>query len=176
MSDYPTLPTIRFLLDSGADPTTVDVNGNAPLHVLAWFHLSDVKKGVAVAAGLLFKHGAHLCQANNSRKTAADVWDDRKEEKTEKLDLMEARQYYDSEDEEEGEDEEVEVEEVDGYDCDFDNDERCLGLDDPYLEKPHWLHDDSVPLLKCITARVIRDHNIPFSRLPQSLKRFVKGH
>jgi len=61
---------LRLLLDHGADPDTCDVDGNAPLHVLAQFD-GEV---VDTAANLLLSKGAHFDRVNKSGLTAADVW------------------------------------------------------------------------------------------------------
>jgi len=69
----------------------------------------------------------------------------------------------------------IEDDEIDDYFY-FDDDERANGLDDSPPEMLHWLLDDSIPLLQCLTAKIIRSHNVSFSCLPPSLKRFVKLH
>jgi len=62
--------TIRLLLDAGTDPNAVDEVGNAPLHVVARLP----RELMDPAARLLLESGAHLDRANNSGKTAADIW------------------------------------------------------------------------------------------------------
>jgi len=146
--------SIRLLLDSGAETTETDLEGNAPLHILARFNHRS-KKLVASTANLLLDRGAHLDQVNNSRKTAADVWIDLQKEEREHR----RYEYEGTDDEETEEEEDAEVEAA-----------RWKAL------LPSWLRNDSVPKLQCLTARVIRSHRVPFSRLPPSLRRFVKMH
>jgi len=67
--------TIRLLLDSGADPNSVDGEGDAPLHALAKFN-GEVADAVA---NLLLENGAHFDCVNKSGKTALDVWMERHE-------------------------------------------------------------------------------------------------
>jgi len=155
------MASIRLLLDSGADPNAVDRNGDGPLHILAQFdHLKDGEL-VAVAASILLDNGAlHLDQVNNSRKTAADVWIDQQKKKRERL-----RNRNERIDDEGSDDEATENEEDDEVEA-----ARWKDL------LPCWLHDDSVPKLQCLTARIIRSHEVPFSRLPPSLRRFVTMH
>lgn len=138
------------------------MNGDGPLHFLAGLdHLNYVDRElVASAANLLLENGAHLDQVNNSRKTAEDVWNDRKEEKANLK-----RDHEEAEDEEED------------YDGDGDDD---LGFDDPPLVEPSWFRRDSDPRLMCLAARVIRSLKVPYcpcsSCLPESLNRFIKLH
>jgi len=139
---YLSLPTIRFLIDSGALPTTADINGDAPLHFLARLNNDDGEL-VASAGHLLLEKGAHLDQRNNSRRTAAEVWMEKY--KAENRYLKRTRNEA--------------VEDAGWRD-----------------RLPTWLRDDSVPQLQCLTARAIRTNNVPFSKLPPSLKRFVKLH
>ena len=62
--------TIRLLLDVGADPNSVDKDGNAPLHLVA--RLPQELMDPAVS--LLLESGAYLDRINNSGKTASDIW------------------------------------------------------------------------------------------------------
>jgi len=162
----PSLSAISLLIDSGIHPTA-DVNGDNPLHFLARLaHLNYIDgELVASVANLLLETGAHLDQRNNSRRTGAEVWNDRNEEKRR---AQEDAERYQAEDEYwYGEEREVDED---------DDDEGALELDDPpLLDMPSWLQD-SVPKLECLAARVIRTHNVPFSKLPLSLKHFVQLH
>lgn len=136
-SRYLKLSTIRFLLNSGADPTAADIDGNAPLHFLACLNYDDndgLRDLISTAAGLLLQAGAHLDQRNISRMTAAEVW------------ILNR-----TSNEAEGD----------------------AGWKD---RLPTWLRDHSAPQLKCLCARVIRSHGIPFSCLPKTLKPFVQLH
>jgi len=70
------LSTICLLLRSGANPNANYYHGG-PLHVLAtqyrrWLVIDD--KVVGNAARILLEYGAHLCQVNHKRETAAQVW------------------------------------------------------------------------------------------------------
>jgi len=96
----------------------------------------------------------HTFVVNNSRKTAADCWNDRqKEKRILKLAQEEAGGFEWKDDldilEEEGE--------VDESGEESDDDGRALGLDD--LKMPGWLCDDSVLKLMClITALNLSSH------------------
>jgi len=169
------IATIRLLLDSGAEPTETDLEGNAPLHVLARYHHRS-KKLVASAAKLLLSKGAHLDQVNNSRKTAADVWIEQQKVKKRQLRWNENEGNVDDETEDEGaDDDETGDEGTDDEDAEQEEDAEVEAARWKAL-LPSWLRDDSVPKLQCLTARIIRSHKVPFSRLPSSLHRFVKMH
>lgn len=45
-----------------------------------------------------------------------------------------------------------------------------------WTDRPNWLRESVPPSLMCQCARVIRDNRVPYSRLPQNLRRFVEIH
>ncbi len=167
--------SIRLLLDSAAETTETDLEGNAPLHILARFNHRS-KKLVASTANLLLDRGAHLDQVNNSRKTAVDVWIKQQKVKKRQLRWNENEGNVDDETEDEGaDDDETGDEGTDDEDAEQEEDAEVEAARWKDL-LPSWLRDDSVPKLQCLTARIIRSYKLPFSRLPSSLHRFVKMH
>ncbi len=65
------LVTIRFLLQVGADPDTVDETGNGPLHILVMSFNGEQADSIA---RLLLYSGAHSDGVNNRGMTIADLW------------------------------------------------------------------------------------------------------
>ncbi len=143
------LPIIDLLLRTGANPNGADTNGDGALH-----HLAMRTKGEAPmdsTARILLNAGAHLDRVNNQRKTAADFWMERKNKKKKRyLYFLFWR-----------------VAAV-GW----------MNAEKMGAELPYWLKDQNIPnKLKCLTARVIRHHKVPYvDKLPVSLQFFVGMH
>jgi len=146
------------------------MDGEAPLHCLARHKFVDGEM-VASAANQLLEKGAHLCQVNNSRRTAADLWKDGQEEKRILSLAQEEAVGFGWEDEPDMLEEEGFF---NGGDEESDDDEGAVGYD-PLRTLPPWLRD-SMKKLVCFAARAIRLHNVPFSGLTPSFERFVKLH
>ena len=67
------MPTVRLLLQTGADGGAVDHNGESPLHILA----KRDGDWINTTARLLLDTGAHLDRVNREGKTAADILSER---------------------------------------------------------------------------------------------------
>jgi len=91
------LKAVRFLLQSGADVSACNGDGDPPLHFLAKFNQIKLKYNnpfvpwnqedqqlLDSIAGLLLDFGAHLDRTNKKGQTAADVWNGFNEKEQEK--------------------------------------------------------------------------------------------
>lgn len=82
------LAMIRFLLEvAGANPNVKNVEGDSPLHLVAYRRMgviggNEMKAELdsPTAALLLVQHGAHLDVVNNLQQTPLDVWKEKREE------------------------------------------------------------------------------------------------
>ena len=125
------LATIRFLLQAGADPDTVDETGNGPLHILMVMSFNEEQADSI--ARLLLDAGTHSDRENKRGVTIADLW----------YLITYGRRMEPQQSKEE-----------------------INGL-------PQWCQK-SVPKLICLSAKVIRHHRVPYSKLPMRLQAFVE--
>lgn len=69
------LRTVRFLLELGAYPNSVDKEGNSPLHyVVRWMILMRETGSDSPLAELLLEYGAFPGHLNNLKETPGDLW------------------------------------------------------------------------------------------------------